>query len=173
MGGRFPESGSHDHFDHSNTPDGHTIGTWTASQANPDVNITSPEADVENHDGNVSNNGEKMTTHAACNSKPHGEAKPSQLGFYSDPWLNVLIGARNNYRKMVHTSAYEGFLEHNAQNLTVAHNILLKSISEYIEHSSQLDECLYQSFSFLKLANNVIAIYDAKSSGMTAYVCDV
>jgi len=88
---------------HALYTDGHTIGPWTASQANPDVNVTSPEADVKNHDGNVSNNGEKTTTCAAHNSKPCGEAKPSQLGFYSGPWLDVLIDARNNYRKMVHT----------------------------------------------------------------------
>jgi hypothetical protein len=74
---------------------------------------------------------------------------------------------------MIHTSAHEAFPERNAENLTVAHNILLEAISEYMEHGGQLNECLYLSFSFLKLANDVIAIYNANRSGMTAYVCNL
>lgn len=79
-------------------------------------------------------------------TQPRGEAKPSQLGFYSGPWLDVLVDTRNSYRRMIHTSAGEAFPERNPENLMAAHNILLEAISEYMNHGGQLDECLYLSF---------------------------
>ena len=165
LGSCFAESGvcddSLNHFDCANTPDGH----------NPDVNVTSPGADIENdHNGNVSDDGRKTTAHAACNSKPCGEAKPSQLGFYGGPWLDVLVDARNIYKWTVHTIEGEAFTECNTENLVVAHNILLEAISDYIEHGGQLNECLLLSLLLLKLVNDLIAVYNANSSGMTAYI---
>jgi hypothetical protein len=121
----------------------------------------------------VSDDGGKMTTRAAHNSKPRGEAKPSQLGFYSGPWLDVLVDARNNYRRMVHTIEGEAFPERSTENLAAAHNILLEAISEYMEHGGQLNECLSLSLSLLKLANDLVAVYNANNSSMTAYVCNL
>jgi hypothetical protein len=131
--------------------------------------IANPEAGSDSdHEDNMSDNG-KTANRATRNSKSHGDAKPSQLGYYRGAWLDVLIAARNNYRKMIHTS--NPFPERNPDNLREAHNFLLEAIAEHTDQGGQLDECSFiLSFSFLKHANNMIAVYNANSFGMTAYV---
>jgi hypothetical protein len=107
--------------------------------------VVDPEVDSESdhdiHDG-VSDNDEGVVSHAICNSKPHGEAKPSQLGFYSGPWINVPVTARNHYRKMIHTM--DPFLEWTPENLRDAHDYLLETIAEHQDDGGQpLDQGVF------------------------------
>jgi hypothetical protein len=116
----------------------------------------------------VSDNG--APSRAPRNSKSH-VAKPSQLGFYSGPWVDVLIYARNGYRKLIHTK--EPFPERNLENLKVAQNTLLEAISEYMETDGRLDESLYLFFSFWKFTDEDIDIYNDNCSGMVSLVRDL
>jgi hypothetical protein len=116
-------------------------GSGVSARAVPDV-----EADLDNdHDGDVSDNGAPSRAPRNSNSKSH-VPKPSQLGFYSGTWVDVLIYARNGYRKLIHTK--DPFPERNLENLQVAQNILLEAISDYIEINGRLDEGLYLFFRF-------------------------
>jgi hypothetical protein len=47
--------------------------------------------------------------------KIYGEAKPSQLGYYSGSWVHMFIYAKNSYRKIIHTS--DLFPECNTESL--------------------------------------------------------
>ena len=88
-------------------------------------------------EGNASDHGNRKIR-ATRNSKSHGDAKPSQLGYYSGPWVTVLTNARNSYRKHIHTS--DPFPERNLENLNDARNILLEAIGEYKDNGFDLDE---------------------------------
>lgn len=135
-----------------------------------DVDVNTEASDNE-EDGDGSNGSVKITC-AACNLKAFSEAKPSQLGFYAGPWVNVLIIARNNYRRLIHT--VNPFPEWNADSLKDAHDILLEAITEYEDYGGKVDKGLSDGLhSFLKLANNALAVYNANSARTTAYVCNL
>ena len=149
----------------------HVHSSSQACTASYDALDVNPEASDNEEDGDSSNGSVKIT-HTARNSKHRGEAKPSQLGFYAGPWIDILIIARNNYRKLIHT--VDPFPERNTDSLKDAHNILLEAIAEYKDYGGKVDEGLSDSpHSFLKLANNVLAVYNANSAVMTAYICNL
>jgi hypothetical protein len=111
--------------------------------ANLDIaNLEGPENDDDKD--NTSDNGGR-TVRAARNSKPLGDPKSSQLNYYSGIWYDILVDARNSYRKLIHTT--NPFPERNADNLTCAHNLLLDTIGEYVEKGKgDLDECNFFFF---------------------------
>jgi hypothetical protein len=75
---------------------------------------------------------------AAQNSKTHGDAKPNQLGYYSGSWVDVLVAARNDYRRFLHIT--DPFPERNTDNLKDAHDALLEAIGQCIEMGCELDQ---------------------------------
>ncbi|KAM6491219.1 hypothetical protein JOM56_013458 [Amanita muscaria] len=91
-------------------------------------------------------------TRATRNSKLQREAKDFQLGFYSGPWVDILITARNQYRRMIHT--HDPFPERNAGTLKEAHDFLLEATWEYVDNIGKVDE----------------SVYNAHNSGMTALI---
>ena len=159
------------HERHHPAGESHIHSSSQAHTASYDALDVNPEASDNEEDGDGSDGSVKITR-AACNSKHHGEAKPSQLGFYAGTWIDVLIIARNNYRKLIHT--VDPFPERNADSLKNAHDILLEAIAEYEDYGGKVDEGLSDGpHSFLKLANNALAVYNANSARMTAYVCNL
>ena len=107
------------------------------SYQEPCGHVTDP---VEDEDENASDNCGKKPR-ATRNSKSHSDPKPSQFGYYSGPWADVLIIARNNYRKFIHTN--NPFPERNSSNLQDANNSLLEAIAEYQEENNDLDKSLF------------------------------
>jgi hypothetical protein len=102
-----------------------------------DAEESDRDAEESDRDANRGDNGGGAPTRAARNSKPRGDTKPSHLGFYSGPWVDVLVHARNNYRKTIHTS--DPFPERSAETLKVAKDILLEAIGLYVEAGGCLD----------------------------------
>jgi hypothetical protein len=167
-----PDGGSHAHTnpvdDRGNThgpdrfPGGSRRSFHTANlEADSDGDNEGDENELENdHSGK---------TRATRNSKSQGDAKPSQLGFYHGTWVNILIDARNNYRKRIHSSQHDPFPERNTESLRDAQDLLLEVISDFRDRGTQVDEGLF-IFSFLKLTNNMIGVYNRYCTGMIAYV---
>ena len=111
--------------------------------------ITNSEAESNSgHEGDESDHIGKKIKRAPCNSKSQGDhdAKPSQLSFYSGTWVDILIAARNNYRKIIHT--IEPFPEHNPNNLKEAQNLLLEAIDDFKDQGCKLDESSFILFVF-------------------------
>jgi hypothetical protein len=103
---------------------------------------TNEEADSDGeHEESMDERIGKTVNRAARNSVSQGDAKPSQLGYYHGAWVNVLISARNDYRKLVHTST--PFPERGPDTLKTVHNLLLEAIADRVERFGPLDECLF------------------------------
>jgi hypothetical protein len=136
-----PAEQSHFHtHDHSHLPtaESHICGSPQAPAASHGV--------LDDDGGGGSDGSEKIMPCTACNLKPCGEAKPSQLGFYASPWVDILIMARNNYRKLIHT--VDPFPEQNADSLKDVHDILLEAIAEYMDGGGEIEEGLLILFTF-------------------------
>ena len=92
------------------------------------VDITNPEESWNNDDeDNISDNGGR-TVHSARHLKSHGDPKSFQLNYYTSIWVDVLVDARNNYRKLINTRT--PFPERSVENLREAQNLLLEAIAK-------------------------------------------
>jgi hypothetical protein len=73
------------------------------------------------------------TKHATRNSKIDGGCvpKPTQIGYYSGAWVDVLEAAKNEYRFYIHCIADEPFPERDSDTLQDAHTCLLEAMAHY------------------------------------------
>ena len=152
------DSRPHPPADRSHTPAGHPvpadpqaannlyIGPEGEENADEHPFLADPQAVSDFYEGgdNADDTGRRKHR-AARNSKSH-EAKPSQLGYYDGPWTDVLVNARHNYRKHLHTN--DPFPERNIDNLKDVQNILLEAIAEHKADGGVLDD---GSYSFIHL----------------------
>ena len=150
-----------------------------ASRDSPEAGLDTNNGDDRDHDSDRLGDDRKNRTRATRNSKSNGDAKPNQLGFYSGAWVDILITARNNFRKMIHAESgptHPSFPERNPENLRRAQDHLIEAVAEYSEENGQqLDNGMSQvilqvSLPSLKLTNNIIEVYNINSSGMISYV---
>ena len=112
---------------------------------------TSPD----NSDDESDTNDSQRKPRAARNSKPQGETKPSQLGFYSGAWVGILITARNNYSNFIHTGD-KPFPERTIDNLQDVHNFLMEAIGEFRENGGVLDESVFIFYIHFKFQNSFL-----------------
>lgn len=126
------------------------------------VDIANPEESWNNDDeDNISDNGGRtVTVRSARHSKSHGDPKSSQLNYYTGIWVDVLVDARNNYRKLIHTRT--PFPERSVENLREAQNLLLEAIARYSEnHPDELDDCMFFFFFFFPICK-ACSQYDSR-----------
>ena len=109
------------------------------------LSIVSPDSEDDDDEDNASEN-DGRPGRAIRNSKTH-DPKPSQLSYYHGIWVDILVDARNNYRKYIHTK--NPFPEHNSNNLMEAQNFLLEATAAYKE-KYEIDEGIF--IPYLKLA---------------------
>ena len=107
----------------------------------------------DSEDENNESDGCQRKSRAARNSKSRGETKPSQLGYYSGAWTDILITARNNYRKAIHTST-DPFPERSVDNLRDAHDLLLEAVGEFRDNGGELDDG--QSIFYIHFRNSFV-----------------
>lgn len=101
-------------------------------------------------------------------------AKPSQLGFYSGPWLDVLITAKNYYRFSMHTDPLGAFPERNTKNLDFARACLHEAISQAPDVvRDALDNGIYLLLLVATSAYVVVDTLKAHHFGMTSLVSNV
>ena len=153
-----------------NAPDDHSV---PANRVPANFSQVSDPDEADDEDNGNDNGGRKQR--ATRNSKSHGEPKPNQLGYYSGPWNDVLVNARHQYRKFIHTN--DPFPERNLSSLKDVQDILLEAIAAHKEEGGELDEgssIIYPFPNFIKFTHNMIAVYNENHSGMTILVrwCD-
>ena len=110
-----------------------------ASRDSPEAGLDTNNDDDRDCDSDRLRDDRKNQTRATRNSKYNGDAKPNQLGFYSGAWVDILITARNNFRKMIHAESgptRPSFPERNPENLRRAQDHLIEAVAEYSEEWS-------------------------------------
>lgn len=96
----------------------------------------------DENDADLSEDNAPLAVRAPRHSKPSKGAKPTQLQFYSAPWVNLLVKAKNNYRFSMHVENDDPFPARTPDNLAIAHDSLLEVIAKLPEQEKvELDEC--------------------------------
>jgi hypothetical protein len=130
----------------SQVPAGCTGVPVKHSQVSVDHSQVAAELSDSSEDDHEDNGTDGKKVRAARHSKTHGDAKPNHLSYYSGSWVDVLVAARNDYRRFLHIT--DPFPERNKDNLKDAHDILLEVIGEHVEMGGELD---YGSLLFLSI----------------------
>lgn len=107
------------------------------SHSHTHLTVTNAGESGDEDENDASDHGDRRPR-ATRNSKSQGDPKPSQLGFYSGPWVDVLVQARNRYRKHIHTT--EPFPERTTEKLKDVRVILLEEIGEYKDKGFDIDD---------------------------------
>ena len=133
-----------------------------------DVDGNEPEVSEDEGDNDEGNKGHPKRRRARTTNE---DKKPSQLRFYSGPWVDVLVAAKHNYRLFINTE--DPFPERGPESLEDAHHCLLKAISTFkAERKIPLDQGMFIcQCSSAQSSNTCLAeVYNQYSSGMTALV---
>lgn len=102
---------------------------YASQEAPASLNAQAPVRDDARSGPDPSDNGAAPVLRIVRRYKPLDQAKPSQLRFYSGPWVDTLTEAKNLYRYTMHTDPDNPFPERNATNLGVAHDCLFEALS--------------------------------------------
>ncbi|KAF8227375.1 hypothetical protein L208DRAFT_1379803 [Tricholoma matsutake] len=124
--------------------------------ATEDLEANEPVDDENNNeDDNAKNDGTPVKSRATCHSKADKVQgpKPTQMGYYSGAWVDVLKDAKNLYHLHIHST--DPFPEHDSKTLQDAHDRLLEAITVYEASAAvaPFEEKLYN-----KYATSVIPI---------------
>ena len=130
---------------------GVTVQILGAQLRSEDLETNEP-VDNENNgeDDNAKNDGtpvkSRATRHLKAN-KVQGP-KPTQMGYYSGAWVDVLKDAKNLYRLHLHTT--DPFPEHDLKTLQDAHDCLLEAITTHESSAvvAPLEESKYNDIPF-------------------------
>ena len=95
---------------------------------------TDSDADDNSNISDTSNPGDNTNVHWHiwhCSNLKNTVPLPTQLCFYTGPWVDVLKEAKYQYRLFIHTEI--PFLEHNRNTLSDAHICLVEAAAKYEE----------------------------------------
>jgi hypothetical protein len=125
---------------HGNVGSGNTRNITNIKDNTSDGNATDTD-----EDGNVSDTSNPDDNVGVRRRSNKTESAPTQLGFYSGCWVDVLKDAKYHYRLHIHTE--EPFPERSRNSLSVAHDCIVEACGKFQkEVKLELDESLLRFF---------------------------